>query len=253
MRALRTAWTDFPPVAIAAAESAVKQHPEYRAAKTGDADAAIRLVRALLTDSAVQQLAALCPGQTPLLVSAHAEEEMGRNAIPQALAAEVGQRMGWPVDSAIVQANIVNHTGASGFERLARQAVFSGELAAGQEVVLVDDFVGQGGTLANLRGHVEQRSCRVVAAFTLTGKPHSATLALTRQRLLSLRRKHEALEDWWRQKNGYGFDCLTESEARYLENSADADTIRDRIAAAEQEADPGPDTDAGRLTAAGPD
>ena len=55
-----------------------------------------------------------------MLVSAHAEEEMRRNAVPQALAAELGQRLGWPVDGVIVQADIVNHTGASGFARLAR-------------------------------------------------------------------------------------------------------------------------------------
>lgn len=248
MNAIRTPWPDaFPDVVIAAGESTVKQHADYAAAKSGDTDAAIRLVHALLEPGAVDRLAALCPHGQPLLVSAHAEEEMGRNAIPQALAAALGQKLGWPVDAAIVQANIVNHTGASGFARLARQALFVGELAPDRDVVLVDDFVGQGGTLANLRGHVGQQGCRVLAAFALTGKPHSATLRLTPQRLHSLRHKHGNLEDWWRQRFGYGYDCLTASEARYLENTADADTIRDRIAAAEQAADPGPGADP-RLT-----
>ncbi|HBG04134.1 MAG TPA: hypothetical protein DDY22_00920 [Geobacter sp.] len=32
---------------------------------------------------------------------------------------------------------------------------------------------------------------------------------------------------------GYSFDCLTQSEARYLTDAPDADTIRDRIAEAE--------------------
>lgn len=56
----------------------------------------------------------------------HARKRSGVNAIPEALADEVGERLCLPVDSSIVQTNIVGHTGASGFARLARQAPFSG-------------------------------------------------------------------------------------------------------------------------------
>ncbi len=91
----------------------------------------------------------------PVLLSAHAEEELGRNAIPQALAAHLGARLGWDVDDGVVQANVVNHTGAGGFARLARPALFAGVITAGQNYLLVDDFIGQGGTLANMRGFVE--------------------------------------------------------------------------------------------------
>lgn len=237
MKPIRVAWGEFPAVVISSAESAVKQHADYLAAKAGDADAALRLVAATLSDAAVQALSAQSTGLRPLLVSAHAEEETGRNAIPQALAAELGRRLGWPVDDAVVQANIVNHTGAGGFARLSRPALFSGAVVQIGSAVLVDDFIGQGGTLANLRGHVQAQGVKVLGAFALTGKPHSARLVVTPARLQSLRLKHEALEHWWQHKYGYGFDCLTESEARYLENSEDADHIRDRITAAEQEAD----------------
>ena len=34
--------------------------------------------------------------------------------------------------------------------------------------------IGQGGTLANLRGRIEKRGGRVVGAVALTGKPYSA-------------------------------------------------------------------------------
>jgi len=36
-------------------------------------------------------------------------------------------------------------------------------------------------------------------------------------------------ENWWREKFGFGFECVTRSEARYLEKSADARAIRDRL------------------------
>ncbi len=90
-------------------------------------------------------------GETPTLVSAHAYEREGVNAIPEALADALGRQLGWPVDSEVVQSNIVAHTGAGGFERLARQASFDGVIEPGRSYVLVDDFVGMGGTLANLR------------------------------------------------------------------------------------------------------
>ena len=44
----RYLWDVFPPVLIHANESTVKQHPSYRAAKSGDPDAAYLLVNALL-------------------------------------------------------------------------------------------------------------------------------------------------------------------------------------------------------------
>ena len=38
---------------------------------------------------------------------------------------------------------------------------------------------------------------------------------------------------WWHEHFGHTFDCLTQSEARYLTRSPDVDTIRNRLAAAE--------------------
>ena len=58
-------------------------------------------------------------------------------------------------------------------------------------------------------------------------------LRLDRNLLQELRDKHgKGLEDWWKGKLAHTFDCLTQSEARYLTRSPDADTIRNRIIAA---------------------
>ena len=96
-----------------------------------------------------------------------------------------------------------------------------------------DDFIGQGGTLANLIGYVEAAGGHALGATVLTGKPYSAKVSPDRAQIEALRSKHgRDLENWWRERFGFGFDCLTRSEARYLENSQDADTIRDRLAAA---------------------
>ena len=94
----------------------------------------------------------------------------------------------------------------------------------------MDDFVGQGGTLANLRGLIVAGGANVSGAITLTGKAYSAKMALDPDTLQQLRKKHgPELEIWWQEAFGYGFDLLTESEARYLVRAEDPDTIRMRI------------------------
>lgn len=161
------------------------------------------------------------------------------NRIPAATAELLGERMGLEVEERIVQANTVGHTGASGWGRLARPAVFDGEVASGRNYVLVDDFIGQGGTLANLRGYALSEGAKVIGAAALTGKGYFAKLALSQQTLHALRDCYEEeLESWWRQGFGHGFDKLTESEARYLLRAENAHTIRDRVAQARSEAKP---------------
>lgn len=228
-------WGNFPDVLIHASESAVKQHPLYWDAKTGDAVAADLLVSATLNPVQIEALSTLLVGHCPILVSAHAYERNGVNAIPEAFADELAKRLGWEVDGGVVQVNVVSHTGADGFSRLACQPEFDGPIQSGSEYVLVDDFVGMGGTLANLRGRIEAYGGKVLAAVALTGKPHSAKLRLERNTLDDLRNKHGTeLEHWWQERFGHAFDALTESEARYLVRTPDAGTVRDCIAAAEQ-------------------
>lgn len=231
----RTPWNRFPDVLIHASESTVKKHPAYEAAKSGDDVAATHLVLTCLNLAQVVALNQLVAGKRPTLVSAHAMERHGVNAIPEVFADELGRLLSWPVDTGIVQTNVVSHTGANGFWRLARQAEFDGAVQAGCDYVLVDDFVGMGGTLANLKGHIETLGGNVLAAVALTGKTHSAKLAPTPDRLNELRKRHGTeFENWWIGHFAHSFDALTESEARYLARTETADTIRDRIAEAEQ-------------------
>ena len=75
------------------------------------------------------------------MVSAHAYEREGINAIPQNFAVEISKALGWPHDLGVAQTNVVAHTGADGFARLARQAEFAGVVQAGCDYVLADDFV----------------------------------------------------------------------------------------------------------------
>jgi hypothetical protein len=227
----RRPWeTSFPSVLIHASETAVKQHSQYFRAKAGDLDAASELIGQCLNLNAVQALRAWSSFK-PVLVSVHAEESMGRNAIPEIMADVLVDLLGWELERDIVQSNVVNHTGADGFSRLARQALFAGTLTPQRHYVIVDDFIGQGGTIANLRGHIIHRGGHVLGATVLTGKPFSATLACETDLIHALRTQHGHLEHDWQQHFGFDFACLTQSEARYLQRTQDAHRIRDRILA----------------------
>jgi hypothetical protein len=119
----------------------------------------------------------------------------------------------------------VSHSGATGYERLRRQVVFSGRVALGLNYLLVDDFVSHGGTLANLRGHILAQNGYVSGATVLAGQDYSAELALSDAKLAELRRQHGHIEYWWRQRFGFGFESLTASEARFLSRARTAEGI----------------------------
>jgi len=93
----------------------VKQHQAYRAAKAGDGFAATELVNDTMSEEQNVRLVALMKGHTPILVSAHAYEREGVNAIPESFAVEISKATGWPHDVGVAQVNVVAHTGADGF------------------------------------------------------------------------------------------------------------------------------------------
>jgi hypothetical protein len=201
MRPPRIPLDAFPDVLLHADELAVKRHPQYAAAKGGDSDAAEILVDSLAKRGRVNELNSLLVGRQVVLLPVHALESEGVNEIPAALAERLSEWLGLPITESIVQSNTVGHTGASGFQRL-----------------------------ANLIGYVEAAGGHALGATVLTGKPYSAKLSPDRTQIEALRSKHgRDLENWWRERFGFGFDCLTRSEARYLENSPDAQAIRDRL------------------------
>ena len=231
----------FPDIVLHADELAVKRHPQYAAAKAGDADAADALVDGLVNRDRLAEVKSLLLGRNERLLPVHALESEGVNEIPASLARLLSECLGLPIADSVVQSNTVGHTGASGFQRLANQALFVGEVGRGCSYLLIDDFIGQGGTLANLIGYVDSAGGHALGATVLTGKPYSAKLAPDDELIRALRDKHgRDFENWWRERFGFGFDCLTRSEARYLEKSADAQAIRNRLIEAGPQGGSGP-------------
>lgn len=239
----RAPWpTDFPDVIVHTSVAARDGHPDYAEGKAGVRHAAARLANALLSDAAVARIQELLArrDRRPVVVPVRAIEAAGINLIPDAMAHELGQRLGLAVTSEIIQTNTVGHTRATGFHRLAFQPTFAGSVAPRDLHILVDDHVGLGGTLANLRGHIEAAGGHVVLATTLSASRRSEVLALRAKTRQDLWEKHgEPLERYWQETFGFGLDLLTEAEAGYLLRTPSVDTIRDRMVEARGAGVPG--------------
>jgi hypothetical protein len=229
----RYPWEEgFPPVLIHAQKSEVTTHPWFAAARSGDVDAAALLVADTCSGPVVDRLAELAAGTRPLLAGVHVQKCEGLDVLPDVLAHGLQQLLGWEVDTELVQANIIDHTGDVGFAHLARQAVFDGAVERGRVYVLVDDFIHQGGTLANLRGHILRQGGRVLGATVLTGNATAAVLPPAPEIQQELRDKHGSIENWWEDNFGYRFDCFTAVEAGFLVTNSDPGYVRARIEAA---------------------
>ena len=231
----RSVWDkDFPEVVLHGRLADATSHPSYAAAKGGNDAAARQLVSDVLSPDAIRQLKKVIGSREAIALGVHAEEAVSRNAIPSAMADMLGKVLGIEVDLDIMQAAKVGRTAQDGFGRLANQPGFDGPVRKDKPYLIMDDTLTQGGTLANLKGYIENRGGEVLAATALTGKQYSAKLAINSSTIEQLRGQYDdtGLEAWWQKRFGYSFDALTESEGQYLLRAKDADKIRDRVTAA---------------------
>ena len=235
----RLPWpANFPDVVIHTDVRTRDSHPGYAVAKSGDADAGLMLAADLLSPDGLAHIQALVGGRPTLLLPVVADELTGFNAIPDAMAQVLGNRLGLSVIAGeIVQTNKVGHTRAPAFQRLVTPATFEGQVQPGASYVLVDDHVGLGGTLANLRGYVEARGGKVIAITTLTESRDARIISLQPATRIVLWERHgQALDDLWQSQFGYGIDCLTEVEALNLCRQHSVAAIEDFLAQAAVEA-----------------
>ncbi|CAN5584880.1 hypothetical protein BH10PSE14_BH10PSE14_40550 [soil metagenome] len=235
----RLPWpVDFPDVVIHTTVRLRDAHPGYAAAKAGDAEAALTLAMDLLRPDALAELRHIIGSATALLLPVIADETTGFNAIPDAMAQILSHKLGLEaVAGEIVQTNKVGHTRAPAFQRLVTPAEFDGPVQQGGNYLLVDDHVGLGGTLANLRGYVETRGGLVCGITTLTESRDARRISLRPETRDMLWARHgEELDQLWQSHFGYGIDCLTEVEALNLCRQPSLVAIEDFLAQAAVEA-----------------
>ncbi|MGH8240966.1 MAG: hypothetical protein ACREXP_28660, partial [Steroidobacteraceae bacterium] len=214
---------------IAHSLAEVSRHPNFKPAKAGIKAAAVRLAKKLVSNDVAREVKTRLAGERPIVLPVLAREQTGENKVPAAVAHVLAKKIGLDVVENITQVTRPQRTELSGLDRIFAQPEFDGPVVPGQTYLLVDDVLTQGGTFAALASHIEQNGGRVVGAFALAGKQYSRTLAPTAATLSTLRAQYGDIEQDFRAATGYGFDALTESEARYLAKYSPPQSVRDRI------------------------
>ena len=238
----------IPDVIIANPLGIAKTDTDYAAAKAGDVEAAVRLAKQLVTPGLLNKIGALVGQDKPFVVGVAAIEASGENQLPGAAASIIARHLALPLSADIVQSNSPKRTAMNGLDRIFTAPEFDGNVESGKSYILVDDTVTQGATFAALASHIKSNGGTVRAVVALTGKNYSATIQPSQDNLSKLRDKYGDLESTFKATTGYGFDGLTNSEARYLAAFEPSQSVRDRILQAAQPAGTGQNGQAAGLT-----
>ncbi|MEM5366596.1 phosphoribosyltransferase [Paraburkholderia azotifigens] len=214
---------------VFATDHNLKVHPKYREAKAGDHEAAIQLVWDLARPLGEQAQREIEP--TVIFVAPHAREASGDNAIPQALAAYMAVMTGASLDTGIVQATKVFHTGADPMERIIARPYFQGAVRRDAAYFLVDDVTTMGGTLAELSDYIRRRGGAIAGVAVLVNASRSGRMCASTATVRQLSRRYG---DEIQQIFGIETHALTYDEAQYLIGFRTVEEIRNRCAQARQ-------------------
>ena len=138
------------------------------------------------------------------------------------------------VETEIVQASRVFHTGANPMERLLLRPQFDGPVTPGTAYALVDDVTCLGGTLAELADYIQAAGGKVAAFITLV---NAGRLKALKPEPLLTRRLREKFPDAIQHTFGIDPGALTANEASYLSGFRTADELRNRAAKAAEDND----------------
>ena len=177
----RSPWHDFPDVVIQTTVHKLRSRPAYDQAKRGAGEAAFEVVQELIKPEKI-------PFAFDIIVPVMQFDRDKPNALPLVYATALAKHFDAYLEIGIRQANVVSHTFADAHTRILGQPMFIGKIQPGSRVLIVDDVVTYGSTLANLRGWLQQQGAIVVGATTLAAGFGGTKLALpdiVRDRLLT--------------------------------------------------------------------
>lgn len=222
---------DFPEIYGHTNIAALKRHPDYEKAKAGDVRSALKVVSDLAKIDRIKELGRQFPNAE--IVFVHSQEEGGLNKLPVALATAIGDITGLAINTDIIQSNRPEHTKKDAAERILSRAEFDGPVKKGQEYIIVDDVVAQGGTISELKHYIENNGGKVVAVSALSYARGSGKIAIQPETIKTLTERFgkDDLERLLKKYDVAGtIQALTEREGRYLAKFKSLDTIRDRFA-----------------------
>lgn len=200
---------------------------DYNKAKSGDVKSALTITSKLITPDLIKKLA---DTNADFVLGVASIEQSGANAIPVTSSTVIAEKLGIKTDQNVYQSSSPKRTEMDGLDRIFNRPIFSGKVIKGAKYILVDDTITQGGTFAELNDFITENGGEVVANVALTGKAYSSKIALSDTLLNKVKSEFSDIENEFKQITGYGYQGLTESEARYIISSPrNADRFRSKI------------------------
>lgn len=191
----------------------LKKHSCYEQAKNGDLQAALAVARDVITEDVVANLRSI---KADAILGVLGMEERGLNMISSACAMRLAKAMDLRLCLGVYKKAGAIRTQLHGLERVFARPIFAGKVVGNRRLVLLDDTLTQGGTIAALAEHVQGQGAQVAAIVAITGKQYSAQLALSVTTLKLLREQLGHWEQDFIRMTGRSFQHMTESEGRYL-------------------------------------
>lgn len=190
------------------------------------------MVNRLLKNETVDALKRCFPlDKHTFLLPVLAQEQLGHNKIPLAVAKMLSEKLGFAICQDIRQANFIGRTNKNADSRLVDNPEFLGTVNPNHNYLLIDDTLTLGGTLATLRGYVENRGGKVIGAMVMSAQQRSLELAPNPEILENIRTKFsDDINQFLQKEIGYGLRELTRAEAEHLYAFTNVDTLRARIA-----------------------
>ncbi|WP_419620418.1 phosphoribosyltransferase, partial [Thiolapillus sp.] len=147
------------------------------------------LVDRLFDDTTAEAIRELIGDSRPRVLPVISSEADGNNWIPLAFGEVLADRLDLDVEVGITQREKIKRTGTGSDYRLAFNPTFIGNVKEGQSYLIVDDTLTMGGTIASLRGYIENRGGHVVGASVMTA--HEGALDLAVNSTLSYSKLHK--------------------------------------------------------------
>jgi hypothetical protein len=149
----RSPWRDFPDVIIQTTVHKLRSRPAYDQAKGGVGDAAFEVIQEQIKPEKI-------PFGFDTVIPVMQFDRNKPNALPIGYAIALAKHFEADLELGILQANVVSHTDADAQTRILGQPTYMGKLERGSRVLIVDDVITFGSTLANLGAWIEEARCQ---------------------------------------------------------------------------------------------
>ena len=194
----------------------------FRAKYGKNVDAALEVVNATLNELYLTRIKIYLEAlekqgiSKPILVAP--ERETGQNALASIAAKQLASRLGLEFDDNIVQLPSQTRKGLSKISKLFEFPGFDGSVAKGRYYIAVDDMIGTGATIAELRSYIIRNGGQYAFGCALASSSGTDHLINSSedQKSAILNNLGQTMTEWFERTTDVAIDTLTRVESFIL-------------------------------------